>query len=97
MLASFARTAPFIDGIEEYVADVVGKVFTGVPVKSEGATQSFATPVLDPSQAYFYMVRVEMVREGKPVSESRKVVVRAGQIVQETFNEQGILTASLKP
>jgi uncharacterized protein (TIGR03000 family) len=67
------------------------------PVKSEGTMQSFATPILDPSQAYYYMVRVEMTRDGKPVSESRKVVVRSGQTIQAIFNEQAIVTTSLKP
>lgn len=74
------------------------KIFVdNLPVKSEGTTQAFATPTLDPSQSYFYVVRVEMTRDGKPISETRRVVVRSGQMIQETFNEQGILTASLKP
>jgi uncharacterized protein (TIGR03000 family) len=67
-----------------------------LPVKSEGATQTFATPVLDPSQAYYYMVRVELTRDGKAMSESRRVIVRSGQIIQEQFNEQGIMTASAR-
>jgi len=90
------ETAKSAQLIIEKPADA--KIFVdNMPVKSEGATQSFATPVLDPSQAYFYMVRVEMVRDGKSVSEARKVIVHAGQTIQETFNEQGILTASMKP
>jgi uncharacterized protein (TIGR03000 family) len=67
-----------------------------LPVKSEGATQTFATPVLDPSQAYYYIVRVEMTRDGKAMSESRRVIVRSGQTIQEMFNEQGIVTASAR-
>jgi uncharacterized protein (TIGR03000 family) len=67
-----------------------------LPVKSEGATQTFATPILDPSQAYYYMVRVELTRDGKAMSESRRVIVRSGQIIQEQFNEQGIMTASAR-
>jgi uncharacterized protein (TIGR03000 family) len=66
------------------------------PVKSEGPTQRFATPVLDPSQAYYYMVRVEMNRDGRAVSESRRVIVHAGQTLQETFRDPGVSTASLK-
>jgi uncharacterized protein (TIGR03000 family) len=65
-------------------------------VSSEGTRQTFATPSLDPTQAYFYMVRVEAVRDGKPVSESRRVIVRAGETVSETFATAGIETASLK-
>ena len=73
------------------------KIFVdNLAVKSEGTTQTFGTPALDPSQSYYYMVRVEMTRDGKPVSESRKVIVRAGQTVTETFRDADVVTA-LKP
>ena len=51
-----AELGPFIDGIEEYVADVVGKVFTGIPAtaaaprrqqQQQGAPQ-LATPPSQP-------------------------------------------------
>jgi uncharacterized protein (TIGR03000 family) len=64
-------------------------------VKSEGVRNSFSTPSLDPTQTYYYMVRVEMTRDGKPVSETRRVVVRAGETVQETFREPTVATAAL--
>jgi len=63
-------------------------------VTSEGTSQTFATPVLDPAQAYFYTVRVEAVRDGKPVGESRQVIVRAGETVSETFAAPAIATAA---
>lgn len=63
-------------------------------VQSEGARQTFATPTLDPQHAYYYTVRIESVRDGKPVSETRRVIVRAGETVQETFREPGIITAA---
>ena len=37
-----------------------------------------------------------MTRDGKPLSESRKVIVRAGQTVTETFRDADVVTA-LKP
>jgi uncharacterized protein (TIGR03000 family) len=90
-----ADTAKSAQLIIEKPADA--KIYVdNLPVKSDGVTLNFATPALDPVQAYFYMVRVEMTRDGKPLSESRKVIVRAGQTIQETFSEQGIVTASLK-
>jgi uncharacterized protein (TIGR03000 family) len=64
------------------------------PVKSDGARETFSTPSLDPAQSYYYMVRVEMVRDGKPVTENRRVIVRAGETVQETFREPGVATAA---
>ena len=71
-----------------------GKIYVdGNLVKSEAARQTFATPVLDPAQAYYYTVRVETVKDGKPVDESRRVIVRAGEIVQETFAGNSVETA----
>lgn len=66
----------------------------GRQVNSEGTRQVFATPALDPAQAYFYTVRVDVVRDGKPVSETRRVVVRAGETATETFAAPTIATAS---
>jgi uncharacterized protein (TIGR03000 family) len=47
----------------------------------------FATPALDPNQAYYYQVRVETMVDGKPISESRQVIVRAGETTRATFTE----------
>ena len=46
----------------------------------------FTTPPLTPGKTYFYTVRVEMNRDGKTASESRKVLVRANQTTRESFN-----------
>src|SRR5437588_484090 len=45
-----------------------------IPIASDTASKTFTTPDLDPSQAYYYTVRVEMTRDGKPVSETRRVI-----------------------
>jgi uncharacterized protein (TIGR03000 family) len=66
----------------------------GRQVTSDGTRQVFGTPALDPNQAYFYTVRVEAVRDGKPVAETRRVVVRAGEIATESFNTPAIATAA---
>jgi uncharacterized protein (TIGR03000 family) len=63
-------------------------------VTSEGTRQTFATPALDPAQAYYYTVRVEAVRDGKPAGETRRVIVRSGETVQESFRDASIATAS---
>jgi uncharacterized protein (TIGR03000 family) len=63
-------------------------------VTSEGTRQTFATPALDPAQAYYYTVRVEAVRDGKPASETRRVIVRSGETVQESFRDASVATAS---
>jgi uncharacterized protein (TIGR03000 family) len=58
-----------------------------MPMKNTAGVRSFNTPELEPGQAYYYMVRVETIRDGKPVSESRRVIVRAGQVARADFTD----------
>lgn len=58
-----------------------------MPMKAASGMRSFNTPDLEPGQAYYYMVRVETTRDGKPVSETRRVIVRAGQVARADFKE----------
>jgi uncharacterized protein (TIGR03000 family) len=58
-----------------------------MPMKAEAGVRSFNTPALEPGQAYYYMVRVETMRDGQPVSETRRVIVRAGQVARADFKE----------
>ena len=55
------------------------------PMKTESARRTFSTPALQKGQAYFYDVRVEVVRDGKTYSDSKRVIVRAGELAQATF------------
>jgi uncharacterized protein (TIGR03000 family) len=57
-------------------------------------TRSFNTPELEPDQLYYYMVRVEVMRDGKPVSEERRVIVRAGEVAKASFAEVGAAPVS---
>jgi uncharacterized protein (TIGR03000 family) len=57
------------------------------PMKNASGVRSFNTPELEPGQAYYYIVRVETERDGKPVSETRRVIVRAGQIARADFKD----------
>jgi len=47
--------------------------------------RSFNTPNLQPGQTYYYTVRMQVQREGAPVTDSQRVLVRAGQEVTVTF------------
>jgi uncharacterized protein (TIGR03000 family) len=58
-----------------------------MPVEVTAGVQSFDTPALEPGQLYYYTVRVETRRDGKPVSESRRIIVHAGQVVRADFKE----------
>ncbi|HTU20835.1 MAG TPA: TIGR03000 domain-containing protein [Gemmataceae bacterium] len=57
------------------------------PIKAAPGVRTFNTPALEPGQAYYYMVRVETMRDGKPVSDTRRVIVRAGQIARADFKD----------
>lgn len=58
-----------------------------VPLASAPNPRVFATPALDSNRAYYYQVRVESQIDGQPVSESRQVIVRAGETTRATFTE----------
>jgi uncharacterized protein (TIGR03000 family) len=69
------------------------------PMKTASGVRSFNTPELEPGQAYYYIVRVETERDGKPVSETRRVIVRAGQIARADFKDmesEAVRTAQAK-
>jgi uncharacterized protein (TIGR03000 family) len=52
-------------------------------------TQAFNTPKLDGPRAYFYDLRAEVVRDGKTVSQTRRVVVRPGEVSRADFRSLG--------
>jgi uncharacterized protein (TIGR03000 family) len=55
-------------------------------MKTPSDRRAFQTPDLEPGQTYYYEVRVELERDGKPLSETKRVLVRAGQEVHADFN-----------
>lgn len=59
--------------------------FDGNVTNSTSERRTFVTPALDTDSSYVYSVRAEVVREGRPVVETRQVTVRGGQTVQVPF------------
>lgn len=57
-----------------------------MPLKGSDTVRHFRTPELEPGQTYYYTFRVEAVRDGQPVTETRRVIVRAGEAVREVFS-----------
>jgi uncharacterized protein (TIGR03000 family) len=56
------------------------------PTKANSsATRSFSTPELMPGEEYFYDLKAEVVRDGKTVSETRRILVRAGAEVRASL------------
>src|SRR5262249_3897691 len=57
----------------------------GHAMKTTAAKRVFRTPKLDPSLTYYYDVRAEVVRDGKTVTRTQRVILRAGDQVTTTF------------
>jgi uncharacterized protein (TIGR03000 family) len=55
------------------------------PIKISSDNQTFNTPRLDRGQTYYYEVRAEVVRDGKTVVESKRILVKGGQEVSVAF------------
>jgi uncharacterized protein (TIGR03000 family) len=54
----------------------------GTPTVSTSALRRFVSPALEQGQEYYYEFKAEIVRDGKAVTVSRKVAVRAGEETQ---------------
>ncbi|MBI1916310.1 MAG: TIGR03000 domain-containing protein [Planctomycetes bacterium] len=63
-------------------------------MKSAAATRVFNTPTLEKGQTYYYELKVEVARDGVTRSETRKVLVRAGERARAVFTETGIVAAA---
>lgn len=58
----------------------------GHATTSTSAVRSFVSPTLEAGRDYQYTIKVEMVRDGKSFSESKNVVVRAGETTEVSFD-----------
>jgi uncharacterized protein (TIGR03000 family) len=64
------------------------------PCPLASSTRSFDTPNLQPGEVYYYTIRAEVVRGGQPVTDSKRVTLRAGaESVVEFGDMAGVLTA----
>jgi uncharacterized protein (TIGR03000 family) len=55
------------------------------PMKTTNEKRSFSTPDLEKGETYYYEVRVEVMRDGKPLSETRKVIMKPGEVAKVNF------------
>jgi uncharacterized protein (TIGR03000 family) len=70
-----------------------------IPVKATAGVRTFDTPALEPGRPYYYMVRIERMRDDQPVSETRRIIVRAGQVARADFKDvesEALRTAQAK-
>lgn len=54
-------------------------------IKGEGISRNFHTPELPRDQTFFYEFKAEVMVDGKPVTETKKVLVRSGDVLTESF------------
>jgi len=57
----------------------------GQMMKSTAARRVFSTPALDQKQSYYYDLKAEVVRDGRTFSDTKRVIVKAGQEIRTTF------------
>jgi uncharacterized protein (TIGR03000 family) len=66
-------------------------------MKATSSVRQFNTPELQPGQTYYYMVRVEVARDGAPPQTiTRRVLIRAGNEVTADFKDMNAPVATVK-
>jgi uncharacterized protein (TIGR03000 family) len=58
--------------------------------KQTGSVRTFVTPALQPGKEFTYHMKATMMRDGKEVTETKDVKVRAGQETHVAFGGQGM-------
>jgi uncharacterized protein (TIGR03000 family) len=58
----------------------------GAATRSTSETRVFASPALDPGKEYYYILKADLVRDGKTVSTTKRVTVRAGDETRVTLD-----------
>lgn len=81
-----------VAGQEQSSATVIVRVpsnakvlFDGTRTQQTGARRPFITPRLSPGRTYTYELKVEIDRDGRVLSDTRQVSVKAGQTVEIDF------------
>jgi uncharacterized protein (TIGR03000 family) len=65
-------------------------------MKSTSSRRQFATPRLEKGQSYYYIVRAEIVRDGETLTDTRRVILKAGDVVQASFRDETAFKATPK-
>jgi uncharacterized protein (TIGR03000 family) len=63
-------------------------------MKTTSAKRVFNTPNLPRGQLFYYVLRAEVVRDGKTLQDTKRVLVRAGQEVRASFDEPAMAVAA---
>jgi uncharacterized protein (TIGR03000 family) len=68
------------------------------PTKATSERRVFNSPQLEPGQTYYYILRAQVVRDGKTHSDTKRVLIHAGDVIQASFrNLDTVATAQAEP
>ena len=68
----------------------------GKATKATGAARVFATPELAPGQVYYYSFTATVVRDGKTLTATESVAVKAGETTSVSLNPEASLAVATK-
>jgi uncharacterized protein (TIGR03000 family) len=61
----------------------------GVECPLTSDMRAFDTPVLASGQKFYYLLKAEVVRDGRPIAQTRRVDFRSGESVIVSFEDLG--------
>ena len=67
------------------------------PMKATSAQRTFNTPALERGQTYYYILKAEVVRDGQMVTQTRRVVLRPGEVVRANFGDMDVASTTRTP
>jgi uncharacterized protein (TIGR03000 family) len=67
--------------------------FDGKATRQTGAERTYITPDLSSDKEYHYDVEIEYVRDGRTMTETKRVTVRGGQTARLDFGETAMMAA----
>jgi uncharacterized protein (TIGR03000 family) len=63
-------------------------------MKTTSTRRVFRTPELEKGKVYYYMVRVEVQRDGQTYTDTKRLLVRTGQEIVQSFADLGNTTGT---
>jgi uncharacterized protein (TIGR03000 family) len=87
------KAAPAVARVTIVLPEKARLYVNGTAISATKGAQTFETPTLEVGRSYFYTIKADVVRDGRTVSETRRVEVAAGKDVKVDFTPAAVLTA----
>jgi uncharacterized protein (TIGR03000 family) len=62
--------------------------------KASSERRVFNSPPLEEGQTYYYILRAEVIRDGKTLSETKRVLLHARDVVRASFSDLGTVATT---